>query len=111
MQINETVLSHAEVTTKSGETTISKVKPETNLTIQSGSGDINLTYQLKPESFDFTVTSGSKDITANFDGANYSKETSESRQGTIGKGEFQLKVNSDIGTVVPFSMLLIPLTH
>ena len=100
VQINETVLNHAEVTTKSGETTISKVKPETNLTIQSGSGDINLTYQSKPESLEFAVTSGSKDITTNFDGATYSRETSESRQGVIGKGEFSLKVNSDSGTVV-----------
>jgi len=100
IQINETALSYAEVTTKSGETTISKVKPETNLTIQSGSGDINITYQSKPENLDFAVTSGSKDITAHFDGANYSKETSENRQGTVGKGEFQLKINSDSGTVV-----------
>lgn len=100
IQINETALSYAEVTTKSGETTISKVKPETNLTIQSGSGDINITYQSKPENLDFAVTSSSKDITAHFDGANYSKETSESRQGTVGQGEFQLKINSDSGTVV-----------
>lgn len=100
VQISETDFNNGDIVTKSGETTLSKISPDRNINMQSGSGDINLTYLPKPENLDFAVTSGSKDITAHFDGANYSKETSESKQGTIGKGEFELTVNSDSGTVV-----------
>lgn len=100
VQISETDFNNGDVVTKSGEITLSKISPDRNISIQSGSGDINLTYQPKPENLGFAVTSGSKDITARFDGANYSKETSESKQGTIGKGEFELTVNSDSGTVI-----------
>lgn len=100
VQIDETIFSNTKVTTKSGETTISKVNQGTNITIQSGSGDINLSYQTKPKNLDFSVTSGSKDVTAHFEKATYEKATSEHIQGIIGNGEYHLDIISEGGTVV-----------
>lgn len=99
-QINSLLYNTAKLTTKSGEVNISKVSPNTDVTIQTGSGDINVIYQTTPDNLEFGITTGSKDISTSFAEASYTKETSGCRQGTIGNGQYKLKINSDNGTVV-----------
>lgn len=100
VQLNNTIFSGTEIITKSGEVNMSEISPQTNISIQTGSGDINLNYQTSPDNLSFSITSGSKDISASFNGAAYSKETSSCRQGTLGAGDNNLEIGSDNGTVV-----------
>lgn len=100
VKFNSNIFSDTEIVTKSGEVNMSEIDPQTNISIQTGSGDINLNYQTSPDNLNFSITSGSKDISARFNGATYSKETSSYRQGTLGAGENKLEIGSDNGTVV-----------
>ena len=70
------------------------------ISIPEGSGDISISYQDKPDSLTFDVASGSEDLSVNFTNADYQIETSARKQGVIGKGEYQLTLNSDHGTIV-----------
>lgn len=48
----------------------------------------------------FSVSSGSDDVTARFNGAAYDKETTSCKEGKIGEGQNKLEIKSDNGTVV-----------
>ena len=100
VQLSNTTFNDTEVVTKSGEVNMAQINIDTDISIQTGSGDINLKYQATPDNLDFSVTSGSIDITTRFNGATYNTETTSSRQGIIGEGQHKLQVNSDNGTVV-----------
>ena len=88
------------LTAKSGEINIANAVSHGNLSLQTGSGDISISYQDKPDSLTFDVASGSEDLSVNFTNADYQIETSARKQGIIGKGEYQLTLNSDHGTIV-----------
>lgn len=100
VKLSRTTFSNSEIITKSGEINMSEIGPNTNISLQTGSGDINLSYQTSPDNLNFAVSSGSKDITTHFNKATYDKKTSTHRQGIIGEGENKLEINSDNGTVV-----------
>lgn len=100
VELNSPTFISTEIITKSGEVNMSEISPNTNINVQTGSGDINLNYQSVPDNLDFGIASGSKDITARFNGATYTKEITACKQGMIGAGQYKLAINSDNGTVV-----------
>ena len=79
---------------------MSGISSDTNINLQTDSGDINLTYQAAPDNLSFSVSSGSDDVTARFNGAAYDKETTSCKEGKIGEGQNKLEIKSDNGTVV-----------
>ena len=98
-------LKHTEyldcsLTAKSGEINIADAVSHGNLSLQTGSGDISVTYQNEPDSLTFDMASGSEDLSLKFSSANYQIETSAHKQGVIGNGEYRLTLNSDHGTIV-----------
>ena len=88
------------LTAKSGEINITNAVSHGNLSLQTGAGDISVTYQNEPDSLTFDVVSGSEDLSVKFSSADYQLETSARKQGVIGKGEYQVTLNSDHGTIV-----------
>lgn len=88
-----------KIVTKSGEVNLSKIEPDANVNVQTGSGDVSLSWQTAPEDLRFGITSGSKDVTVPWNGADYEKETASCKQGSIGSGQYLLEINSDSGTV------------
>ena len=84
---------------KSGEINIADAVFRGNLSMQTGAGDISATYQNEPDSLTFDIVSGSEDLSVKFSSADYQVETSARKQGVIGKGEYQLTLNSDHGTI------------
>ncbi len=88
------------IAAKSGEANLSQLNPKTNLDVSTDSGDIGVAYQSAPESLNFQITSGSRDITAKLWGAHYETDTDGCKKGTIGAGARRLTVESAAGTVV-----------
>ena len=100
ISLKQTEYLDCSLTAKSGEINIADAVSHGNLSLQTGSGDISISYQDKPDSLTFDVASGSEDLSVNFTNADYQIETSARKQGVIGKGEYQLTLNSDHGTIV-----------
>lgn len=100
INLKQTEYVDCSLTAKSGEINIANAVSHGNLSLQTGSGDISISYQDKPDSLTFDVASGSEDLSVNFTSADYQIETSARKQGVIGKGEYQLTLNSDHGTIV-----------
>ena len=100
INLKQTEYVDCSLTAKSGEINIANAVSHGNLSLQTGSGDISISYQDKPDSLTFDVASGSEDLSVNFTSADYQIETSARKQGIIGKGEYQLTLNSDHGTIV-----------
>lgn len=100
VQLDGAAFGEADIVTKSGEINISGASPMADMSLKTGSGDISLSYRTAPDNLKFSIASGSKDISARLKGADFSKETSECREGVLGSGQYQLLVNSESGTVV-----------
>lgn len=100
ISLKQTEYSDCSLTAKSGEINIADAVSHGNLSLQTGSGDISVTYQNEPDSLTFDVTSGSEDLSVKFSSADYQIETSAHKQGVIGNGEYRLTLNSDHGTIV-----------
>ncbi len=88
------------ITAKSGEANLSRLNPQTTLDVSTDSGDIGVAYQSAPESLDFEIASGSRDVTAKLRGARYETDTDGCKKGTVGAGAQSLTVESDTGTVI-----------
>lgn len=100
ISLKQTEYLDCSLTAKSGEINIADAVSHGNLSLQTGSGDISVTYQNEPDSLTFDMASGSEDLTLKFSSANYQIETSAHKQGVIGNGEYRLTLNSDHGTIV-----------
>ena len=100
ISLKQTEYLDCSLTAKSGEINIADAVSHGNLSLQTGSGDISVTYQNEPDSLTFDVTSGSEDLSVKFSSADYQIETSAHKQGVIGTGEYRLTLNSDHGTIV-----------
>lgn len=100
VSLKQTVFGNGAVETKSGEVTMSGVSTDTNLDVNTGSGDISITYKASPQNLTFNITAVSKDISARLKDAKYTKETTACKQGVIGNGVYVLGVRSDSGTVI-----------
>ena len=100
ISLKQTEYLDCSLTAKSGEINIADAVSHGNLSLQTGSGDISVTYQNEPDSLTFDVASGSEDLSLKFSSANYQIETSAHKQGVIGNGEHRLTLNSDHGTIV-----------
>lgn len=98
--VKKTVFGSVEASAGSGEIQISGAQPDTDIQIHTGSGDISLGYETKPENLEFNITSGSEDLSVGLAGAEYRKETKKTRAGAIGGGKYALEIVSDSGTVV-----------
>ena len=100
ISLKKTEYLDCSLTAKSAEINIADAVSHGNLSLQTGSGDISVTYQNEPDSLHFDVTSGSEDLSVKFSSADYQIETSAHKQGVIGNGEYRLTLNSDHGTIV-----------
>lgn len=100
ISLKQTEYLDCSLTAKSGEINIADAVSHGNLSLQTGSGDISVTYQNEPDSLTFDVASGSEDLSLKFSSADYQIETSAHKQGVIGNGEYRLTLNSDHGTIV-----------
>ena len=100
ISLKQTEYLDCSLTAKSGEINIADAVSHGNLSLQTGSGDISVTYQNEPDSLTFDVTSGSEDLSVKFSSADYQIETSAHKQGVIGNGDYRLTLNSDHGTIV-----------
>lgn len=94
------VSSNTDLETKSGEVNMSAIGAEADLKVETGSGDINISYKIAPKNLKFNITASSEDISTQFQNAQYTKETSAVKQGSIGTARYELSVRSDSGTVV-----------
>ena len=100
ISLKQTEYLDCSLTAKSGEINIADAVSHGNLSLQTGSGDISVTYQNEPDSLTFDVASGSEDLSLKFSSVDYQIETSAHKQGVIGNGEYRLTLNSDHGTIV-----------
>ena len=100
ISLKQTEYLDCSLTAKSGEINIADAVSHGNLSLQTGSGDISVTYQNEPDSLTFDMASGSEDLSLKFSSAKYQIETSAHKQGVIGNGEYRLTLNSDHGTIV-----------
>lgn len=100
ISLKQTEYLDCSLTAKSGEINIADAVSHGNLSLQTGSGDISVTYQNEPDSLTIDMASGSEDLSLKFSSANYQIETSAHKQGVIGNGEYRLTLNSDHGTIV-----------
>ena len=100
ISLMQTEYLDCSLTAKSGEINIVDAVSHGNLSLQTGSGDISVTYQNEPDSLTFDVASGSEDLSVKFSSADYQIETSAHKQGVIGNGEYRLTLNSNHGTIV-----------
>lgn len=68
--------------------------------LNSGSGDITVSYNNVPEDMKFNSSSGSEDISTILKAVQYATETSSLKQGIVGEGTYILNISSNSGTIV-----------
>ncbi len=90
----------AAISTESGEVGIKDVEDHESLSVETGSGDITVSYAAPPDDLAYEISSGSDDVTVDFPHDGPAVYTDGCRQGSIGKGQKSLSIVSDSGTVV-----------
>lgn len=67
--------------------------------INTDSGDISVSYKIKPASLKLSVTSKSKDVSVRLDDLKLEVDTEGKKEGAIGRRNNSLKISSDTGTI------------
>ncbi len=88
-----------EVISTSGEVLMKEMEEGTSLFVETGSGDITVSYKDKPKSLALTAHSDSADVTIALDGFKKNTDTEESKQGTIGDASNRMDILSKEGTI------------
>ncbi|EON71257.1 DUF4097 family beta strand repeat-containing protein [Lysinibacillus sphaericus] len=88
-----------EVTSTSGEVLMKEMKEGTSLSVETGSGDITISYKDKPKSLKFIATSESSDITVHLDGYQKGTDSEKLQQGKIGDASNKLELISREGII------------
>lgn len=97
--LKHTEAENISVAARSGEVNISGLGERSNAEISTGSGDVGISYGTQPDNLSVQISSGSDDVSVNLGDVFYTTETLACKQGKIGQGTYNLKVDSDSGTV------------
>lgn len=88
-----------KITSSSGEVVLKEIDEEKSLLIETGSGDITISYKNNPQSLDLSASSDSADITVDLKGLNKKEVSGNSMSGTIGKSSNKLELISKAGII------------
>lgn len=88
-----------KVLSKDGEVVFRNAVEGKRLSIESSTGDVNVSYKKVPTSLSVSAHTGSKDLEIGLEKFKLKKETKENKVGLLGKGENSLKVKSEKGAV------------
>lgn len=95
-----TDIGKADILTGSGEVNINSINAYSSLTVETDSGDISLSHETMPDNLSYNISSGSDDVTVQFQNAEYTTNTDGCKQGNVGNGQNNLSIMSDSGTVI-----------
>ncbi|WP_196426738.1 DUF4097 family beta strand repeat-containing protein [Lysinibacillus cavernae] len=76
-----------------------EIDEEKSLSIETGSGDITISYKNDPQSLELMATSDSSDITVDLEGLNKKDGSEYSMRGTIGEATNRLELVSKAGII------------
>lgn len=88
-----------EITSTSGEVLMKEMKEGKSLFVETGSGDITVSYKEAPASLALTANSNSADVTIDLDGYQEGKNTEKSHEGKIGGASNKLELISREGII------------
>lgn len=97
--LKNTDIGKADILTGSGEVNINNINAYSSLSVKTGSGDISLSHETMPDNLSYNISSGSDDVTVQFQNAEYTTNTDGCKQGNVGNGKNNLSIMSDSGTV------------
>ena len=98
--LKNTDIGKADILTGSGEVNINSINAYSSLTVETDSGDISLSHETMPDNLSHNISSGSDDVTVQFQNAEYTTNTDGCKQGNVGNGQNNLSIMSDSGTVI-----------
>ncbi len=82
-----------------GEIILKEIEEGNNLSVDSESGDISVSYKNNPISLTVMAESNSSDVTLNIDGIQKKENTEKVIKGIIGSGENNLELTSNQGVI------------
>ncbi len=88
------------IASTAGEVSVKEIEEGKRLRVETGSGDIAVSYITPPASLDLTATSDSSDISVGLDGFKEKQSTEQSMEGTIGDAAHTLELVSRSGIIV-----------
>ncbi|QDQ00949.1 DUF4097 domain-containing protein [Lysinibacillus fusiformis] len=88
-----------EITSTSGEVLMKEMKEGESLFVETGSGDITVSYKEAPSSLVLTANSDSADVTIDLGGYREEKNTEKSHEGKIGDASNRLELVSREGVI------------
>lgn len=88
-----------KITSSSGEVVLKEIEEEKSLSIETGSGDITISYKNNPQSLELSASSDSSDITVDLKGLNKKDVSENSMSGTIGDSSNKLELVSKAGII------------
>lgn len=88
------------IASTAGEVSVKEIEEGKRLRVETGSGDIALSYKTPPASLNLTATSDSSDINIGLDGFKEKQSTEQSVEGTIGDAAHTLELVSRSGIIV-----------
>jgi lia operon protein LiaG len=91
------VKGEMEVAVSSGDTKIVNKEMNSNIKIESTSGDVDIHFQKQPQSLNLNYKGTSGDGTVQLDGILYEEKSDHTLKGKIGKGEMKLEVTTTSG--------------
>lgn len=97
--INSVSSIHTKIVSTSGEVVLKDIDEEKSLLVETGSGDITVSYKDAPQSLEILATSDSSDITINLKGFNHKDVQEDSKKGTIGEATNRLVLVSKAGII------------
>ncbi len=98
--LKNTDIGKADILTGSGEVNINSINAYSSLDVETDSGDISLSHETMPDNLSYNISSGSDDVTVQFQNAEYTTNTDGCKQGNVGNGQNNLSIMSDSGTVI-----------
>lgn len=88
------------IASTAGEVSVKEIEEGKRLGVETGSGDISVSYKTPPASLKLTATSDSSDISIGLDGFKETQSTERSVEGTVGDAAHTLELVSRSGIIV-----------
>lgn len=87
------------IASTAGEVSVKEIEEAKRLRVETGSGDISVSYKTPPATLKLNATSDSSDISIGLDGFKETQSTEQSVAGTIGDAAHALELVSRSGTI------------
>lgn len=99
LNVMDSTFQDLNITSIDGEIILKEIEEGNNLSVDSESGDIRVSYKIKPNSLMIMAESNSSDVTLNLDDLQKEEDTEKVIKGIIGNGDNSLDLTSNQGVI------------